>query len=220
MRTTAAFLFTGLFLFFAPYFAQGQASKPPHDPQLDETSRFIFYSVLEGLYEDGLSNEDVDQILMKKEGQSYFHFIYACPICTATIWAMEADRSRPELLDSLKSGTSTFGSGLGDSWHKQLYGDDSHQRLMAINTLVKSWLSRRMEKMNLSQEDRQALLKKLEEKRQNGMDMLKSFRKGEHGPTMQVEQAAPAYIDLEECVVCNGAVGKLMKLPDDEPKKP
>lgn len=34
--------------------------------EIDATARFIFYSVLEGLYEDGLANEDVDQILMKK----------------------------------------------------------------------------------------------------------------------------------------------------------
>ena len=53
----------------------------------DETTRFIFYSVLEGLYEDGLSKEDVAQILMKREKETYFHFIYACPVCNPTIWS-------------------------------------------------------------------------------------------------------------------------------------
>src|SRR5215210_1212430 len=86
----------------------------PRGSLLEETSRFIFHSVLEGLYEDGVSNEDVNQILLKKEGQSYFHFIYACPICTATIWAVEAYRARPEHLYSIKSGASTFGPGLAE----------------------------------------------------------------------------------------------------------
>src|SRR2546428_4879514 len=79
------------------------------DSDFDDTSRFIFYSVLEGLYEDGLSNKDVEQILMKKEKQSYFHFIRACPICTATIRALEAYRVRPEYLYTSKPSVSTFG---------------------------------------------------------------------------------------------------------------
>ena len=32
---------------------------------MDEATRFIFYSVMEGLYEDGLSKEDVAQILKR-----------------------------------------------------------------------------------------------------------------------------------------------------------
>jgi hypothetical protein len=221
MQTVAAFILAIAGLLLAHASAQEHTrSSSAASPQFDATSRFIFYSVLEGLYEDGLSNEDVDQILLKRKGQSYFHFIYACPICTATIWGLQAYRSRPEHLYSLKSGASTFGSGLSDSLHAHLYSDDPHQRLIAINALVKSWLSRRMEKLNLSEDDRKVLLKKLEEKRQNGMDVLESFRKGEHGPHFGVAEAAPAYVNLEECAVCNGAVGKLMKLPHDEPKEP
>ncbi len=60
------------------------------------------FSVFEGLYEDGLSNEDLDRILLKEKNQAYFHFIYACPICTATIWGLEAYRSRPDRFYGLK----------------------------------------------------------------------------------------------------------------------
>ncbi len=185
---------------------------------IDDTSRFIFYSVLEGLYEDGLSNEDVNQILMKKENQSYFHFIYSCPICGPTIWALEAYRSRPERFYGLKKAGSTFGHGLPDSLHKKLYSEDSDQRLIAINTLVMEWISRRMNTMHLSEEDRASLLKALEQKRKAGMEALESFRSLEHGPEFGVAQAAPAYVDLEECAVCNGAVGKVMKLPSAKEK--
>ena len=190
----------------------------PLHSDIDDTSRFIFYSVLEGLYEDGLSNEDVNQILMKKENQSYFHFIYSCPICGPTIWALEAYRSRPERFYGLKKVGSTFGHGLPDSLHQKLYSEDSNQRLIAINTLVMKWISRRMNTMHLSDEDRANLLKALEQKRKAGMEALESFRRLEHGPDFGVAQAAPAYVDLEECAVCNGAVGKVMKLSSTKEK--
>ncbi len=186
--------------------------------KVDETSRFIFYSVLEGLYEDGVSNQDVDQILMKKDKQCYFHFIYACPICTATIWALQAYRSRPDAFYSMKGGEgATFGAGLAPALHQQLYSADPHQRLMAINSMVKDWLSRRMDEMNLSQDARDTLEKGLEKARQRGMQDLKSFRTmSDQASPNGIEYYAPAYTDLTECAVCNGAVGKPMKLPADK----
>ncbi len=181
---------------------------------MDEATRFIFHSVLEGLYEDGLTNEDVAQILMKREQEAYFHFIYACPVCNATIWALEAYQARPAGFYGLKRLSSTFGPGLAPALHEQLYSKDPVQRLKVINTLVKSWLERRMKSLRLSVEERQALTKQLELKREEGMKMLESFRKKEHGASFGVAQAAPAYVDLTECAVCNAAVGKPMKLPE------
>jgi hypothetical protein len=186
----------------------------PVNQEFDETSQFIFFSVLEGLYADGLSNADVDQILMKREGESYFHFIYACPICTATIWALETYRARPEKFYGLKSNASTFGPGLSGELKTQLYSPESNQRLLAINTLVHDWMLRRMDAMNLPAGERKTLLKEIEVKRKDGMDSLKNSRKGGTVATM-----APAYADLEECAACNGAVGKPIKLPFAKPKK-
>jgi len=198
--------------------AQTSVKERTLDSDFDDTSRFIFYSVLEGLYEDGLSNKDVEQILMKKEKQSYFHFIYACPICTATVRALEAYRVRPEYLYISKPSVSTFGPGLSPWLREQLYSDDPRQRLSAINTLVKTWMNRRMMNRHLSKKDRAALIDALEQKRKQGMEALESFRRHEHGPDLGVAEAAPAYVDLKECAVCNGAVGKPMKLPDSKSK--
>lgn len=193
-------------------------AQPGVKPDIDDTSRFIFYSVLEGLYEDGLTNKDVDQILLKNEKQRYYHFIYACPVCGATIWALEAYRGRPERLYGLKREGSTFGDGLSAELHEQLYNDDVQKRLIAINTLMQKWMDRRMKAINLSVKERAVLLEALQKKRKEGMDALESFRKLEHGPNFGVAEAAPAYVDLQECAVCNGAVGKPMKLPEVKPR--
>jgi hypothetical protein len=219
MRTILALIFVGLFFPVLSSHAQ-EVSKDELEGRA-ATSRFIFYSVLEGLYEDGVSNQDVDQILMKKDKQCYYHFIYACPICTATIWALQAYRSRPDAFYSLKRGEgATFGPGLSEALHQKLYNADPHQRLSAINTMMQDWMSRRMDRMNLSQQARADLMKGLEKARQQGMRDLESFRtSSEQASPNGVEHYAPAYTDLTECAVCNGAVGKPMKLPADEKNK-
>ena len=89
-------------IFFVFSIAVSVRAQPGVKRDIDDTSRFIFYSVLEGFYEDGLSNKDVEQILMRKEKQTYFHFIYACPVCGATIWALEAYRGRPNMAQTLE----------------------------------------------------------------------------------------------------------------------
>ncbi len=193
--------------------AEPPAGKSPA-VQVDEAQRFIFHSVLEGLYEDGLSTEDVARILMRKEGQCYYHFILACPICTAAIWALEAYQQRPEQLYGVKRSASTFGPGLSEAQHRQLNSDDSVQRLTVINSLMRSWMERRMKSLRLSEKERASLLSSLEKKRKEGMDQLESFRRFGHGPELGVDKAAPAYANLKECAVCNAAVGKPMKLPD------
>ena len=102
--------------------------------------------------------------------------------------------------------------------HEQLYSDDPRKRLTAINTLMQTWMERRMKSMNLSANDRAILVEALQKKRKQGMDALESFRRKEHGPNFGVAEAAPAYVDLTECAVCNGAVGKPMKLPTPKSK--
>lgn len=187
-------------------------------PAVDDTSRFIFFSVLEGLYDDGVSKEEAAQVLIKREGATYFHFIYACPICNATIWALEAYQSRPASLYGTKLPVSTFGPGLPPELHAQLFSNEPVQRLTAINELVRKWMERRMTRMNLSASNRAALLEQLEKKRKEGMDMLESHRRKAHGENFGIEKAAPAYADLKECAACNGAVGKPMKLPESRRK--
>jgi hypothetical protein len=223
MKLLGRFLIIGFVTLTAVFSANAAPLQPEKEtvrrPHIDETEQFIFYSVLLGLYEDGLSNEDVAQILMKKEGQTYFHFILACPICSATIWALEAYQSRPKQFYGRKAPGSTVGPGLSEAQHQQLYSDKPYDRLDVINALVRSWISRRMQQLRLTDDERSKLLGELEKKRKEGMEMLESFRKKQHGPNFGVEQGAPAYVQLRECAVCNAAVSKPMALPSEPAKE-
>jgi hypothetical protein len=211
MKTYLA-LFICLIAFAAPSFAK---------EDFDDAHRFIFYSVLEGCFEDGLSTDDVAQILLRRPNESYFHFIYSCPVCTPTIHALEVYRSRPAEFYSLKSGASTFGPGLTPALKKQLYSVQSEDRLAAINSLVQRWIAKRMSILVLSDEQRDQLRKAIEEKRKRGTEALKHFKaekfeRGDRAGKVQASFYAPAFATLEECAVCNAAVGKKRKIHEPQ----
>ena len=189
----------------APDPDEGREKPSVIELRIGETRRFIFHSVLEGLYEDGVATEDVERILMRRENEEYFHFIYSCPVCMPSVWAFDTYRLRPEYFHCVKSGDSTFGWGLEKKIRQDLHSDDVKRRLSAINTLIDRWIHRRMDRLRLTKEERADLSERLEDKRQQGMGMLKTFR-----AESSVGYYAPAYAghDDWECAVCNGSVGK------------
>lgn len=173
----------------------------------DSNYRFIFYAVLEGCYEDGLSTNDVSQILLKDE-RGYSHFVYACPVCTPTIHALEAYQSRPSHFYGLKTRATTFGSGLRPEVETQLYSKKAEERLEAINVLMRSWVTRRMSLLKLTDQERAGLQANLEEMRKKGMNYLKNWE-GDGGRSYPIS----AFTNLHQCAVCNGACGLGLK-PD------
>jgi hypothetical protein len=183
-------------------------SPSPRAADFDDAHRFIFYAVLEGCFEDGLSTEDASQILQRREKESYFHFIYACPICMPTIHALEIYRSRPSHFFGLKSGASTFGSGLTPDLKKQLHSDKPEDRLAAINELMQGWISKRMSLLKLSDAERTQLKAKLEEMRKKGMGSLKHLEASDSAAFRM-----SAFKNVRQCAVCNGACG--LKLEPD-----
>ena len=70
------------------------------------TYRLVFYAVLEGCFEDGLTDADVNQILLKEKPDTHYyeHFIYACPVCMPTMHALETYRQRPRSFWNENSG--------------------------------------------------------------------------------------------------------------------
>jgi|SRR5579862_7261471 len=182
----------------------------------DQGYRFIFYAVMEGCYEDGLSSNDVSQILLKSEKPTYStlysHFIYACPVCTPTIHALEAYQSRPLYFYSLKATRGenhtapTFGPGLAPELKKQLYSKNPEDQLAAINTLMQRWISKRMSMLRLTDQERAELQKTLEEMRKKGMGYLKTWEKNDPSQ-FQIS----AFKNVHQCAVCNGACGMNLK---------
>jgi hypothetical protein len=186
----------------------------------DDGYRFIFYAVMEGCYEDGLSSNDVSRILLKNEkakefSRVYAHFIYACPVCMPTIHALEAYQSRPEVFYGVKfswggdtTKASSFGPGLAGDLKEKLYSEKPEDQLAAINTLMQRWVSKRISLLRLTDKERTELQKTLEDMRKKGMGYLKDWEKS--NPS---QYQMSAFKNVHQCAVCNGACGLDLK-PD------
>jgi hypothetical protein len=168
----------------------------------DENYRFIYYAVTEGCYEDGIATTNIDQILLWNTNTGYAHFVYACPICMPTIHALDAYRSRPKHLFGMKTSATTFGPGLSAEQIKKLYSDRPAEHLEVINALMKSWITRRMDKLRLTDTERAQLNDNLKKMREEGMKMLRSSSQ------QRPEQfKMSAFAEVKQCAVCNGACG-------------
>lgn len=177
---------------------------PSEDHNFSETYQFIFFAVLEGLYHEGVSDTDVDALLLQNDEKSYVNFIYACPICSPTLFAIQTYKNRPQFtslkLHNYQTEQRTFGYGLLPETSKLLHSENPKDRLKALYSLVNLWISYRMDKMNLSVDDRNKLLHKIEKDRKSGAQLLESFSKNG-----TLKDYAPSYSADDECVICNAA---------------
>jgi len=190
-----------------PSFADGQ-----EEVRMDyfgDAYQLVYFAVLEGLFRDGVKTEEVDLILRRKnEGTHYDHFIYACPICMATIHALEFYRDRPKFYGikdhAPPAKFRTFGTGLPEDVRAKLRDDEAGVRLKAIHRLVGSWVSTRLRALSLTDEQREKLQAELEAGRERGIEMLTGFRQNPKDMAFY----APAYADLRdsECAICNAAL--------------
>ncbi len=203
-------LFAGFLLAAGGSFAADTASKP--EPPLDSTYRLIYYSVLEGAFEDGLGNADVDRILLTgPDGKGFQHFIYACPLCMPTINALQTYRQRAPIfgykIHGNQAAENTYGPGLSAELRVQLRSPDQTARLGVVNQLVKRWVERRLASLRLTPEERKTVQAQLEEGRKRGMEMLTRFKADNSFAVF-----APGFEKQEECAACNGAVGMGFKV--------
>ena len=159
-------------------------------------SQLVFFAVLEGLYRDGVSNDDVDQIIPPGEsGKPRFdsgNFVYACPLCHPAFEAFHLYRQR-EPFYGLKRPLDTFGLGLEPAVAARLHSSDGAQRRQAIEALINRWVSQRLEIMRLSKSEREAITSEIEQGRKQGMGALR-----QSGQTSQ---------SRTNCPICDGTFG-------------
>ena len=174
--------------------AEPQGTGPEYSN--DQVFSMVFLAVLEGLYLDGASNEVVDAIICPdpKTGQPQFHkhFVDACPLCNPTFNALLVYRSRPSFYGYQKP-KDTLGPGLKPELVKQLRSAKRAERLAAIQSLVETWVRRRLDSLALTADQRAAWASKLEEGRKQGMERLKQ------------SQAQGHNADWKGCAICDGA---------------
>ena len=164
-----------------------------------DVRQLVFFAVLEGLYRDGVSNEDVDIILAKdpktKQYRLNENFVYTCPLCMPALDAFALYRSRPSF-NGWKDSRDKFGAGLDAAMEGKLKSTNKTQRLEAIRDLTNRWVQQRLTMMRLTKEERILWQQRIEEGRKSGMDLLKD------------RLLAP---EFKGCAICEGTLGGVEK---------
>lgn len=143
------------------------------EPAASPGSSTIFYAVLEGLYDEGVGNDDVDILLRAdKATQRLVHFVPGCPLCLPTIDALRLYRLRPKFY-GLKGEPDSFGDGLPERERTLLRGSDDEQR-QVLQAFVERSLQRRMASLRLTAAERTQWELVLHEMREKGTMLLRA----------------------------------------------
>ena len=138
-----------------PARSKGKEKPVVKDWKADPACRLVFFAVLQGLYEDGVSDEVVNNIVPpdKKGREKMRHsFVLDCPLCQPTYEAFCVYQSRPRFTDDNKS--SSFGKGLPEKTVKGLLSKKVSTRLITLRGPIKRWVESRLVSMKLDTEER------------------------------------------------------------------
>src|ERR1043165_2394417 len=151
-------------------------TKPPADWKEDPVCKMVFFAVLEGLYEDGVSSEAADSVVGKtKDSATEIKqtFVFQCPLCHPVYEAFRLYQQRPTFRDK----GDTFGKGLEAKLERGLRDKALRTRQAALQTVVHRWVERRLTRMGLSAEEKLAWARQLGERSRQGDALLSTLRR-------------------------------------------
>lgn len=146
--------------------------------QDSEAGRFVFFAVLEGLYEEGVSKEVVDLVInpaREMDNKVKHTFVFQCDICHAAYEAFVLYSRRQTFQRS--SGRDTFGKGVDEKTIHALKTGDATARVYALGSMVRPWIAARVVKMKLSKEKQDELVQTLMQFKHEADKKLSTFRK-------------------------------------------
>lgn len=135
-----------------------------------EGSQLVFFSVLEGLYRDGVSQELVKALIPEEE--MTHSFVYACPLCHPTFEALLIYAQRRPFYGQKGGDVDTFGGGLDTALAKRLKSEDPNTRRAALQNLVMRWVDQRLDMMRLSDEERLEIANRIKKLKDEGTRIL------------------------------------------------
>ncbi|MEM9481910.1 MAG: hypothetical protein AAGA58_19845 [Verrucomicrobiota bacterium] len=207
MKYFRAFAIIVAFSFLLPSNLFAQELKPhPPAKTYGETHRFVFFAVLEGCFNDGLTQEEIDLIIPLRPEKEGFrnittNMVLTCPLCSPAFDAFRLYADRLMFISGItkKEGYNTFGQGLPEAVRIELAKPGLPCR-DAIQGLLRKWIEERIERSSLTEIETKSLRKELEQMRKDGEAALLRFQNGEHGDELQEH-----YKDWKGCPVCSGA---------------
>jgi len=172
-------LFVSLLLAVGPVLAQDDSSPVKKNVvwQDDPVCQFVFFAVLEGLYQDGIQDEVVDLVIGKSGDQDpnvKRSFVFQCELCHATFEAFVLYRQRQTFNNS--EGKTTFGPGVSESIVENLRSPTTRNRVYAMGSLIRPWIQRRIEAQRLTRDELIELHDRIAEYAEEGKRLLSNHR--------------------------------------------
>jgi hypothetical protein len=163
---------------------------PRQEPAQDrpEFDRFLFFAVLEGLMEDGVSDEAVRRILETDPKGAYVNFVYSCPVCHPVVEAFRVYGKRHDWYHGRK-GDPYLGKALPGDLAAALASPERSKVRGGLQKLVTRYVEGHLKRLRLTQEEASRRRAAIEDGRKKGMGML---------------QLLPVP-EMKECPSCEGA---------------
>lgn len=162
--------------------SQGEVATPEAeedetaDWHLDEECRMVFFTVLEGLYRDGVPSEVVNLVIGRVESNSVEkRFVFRCKLCHACYEAFALYQRRPAF--SGTDGLDTIGAkpipevvmhGLREEANDREFGT-------AFSTIIQPWIKQKLLSMDLSDQEMVEKMEKFAKLAQEGQALITSY---------------------------------------------
>ena len=194
-------------LIFLPPLLTGQEMKEhPPKGRFSEAHRFVFFAVLEGCFEDGVRQQEIDLMIPIRPDREnrrsiVKNMVYSCPLCSAVFDGLRLYSDRQGFISGMSKTEwyNTFGQGLDEKTRKALAEEGASCR-KAIQGLVNTWIEKRISKSGMTPEEVKTIRKQLALMRDDGEKALKAMQEGKMGEKLQKN-----YEGWKECPICQGA---------------
>lgn len=166
------------------------------------TMELIFFATLEGLYADGVGDDVVDAVIPPAAdapgGRAFREsFVYSCPLCHPAFEAFRLYANREPFYGIKPGGQDTFSGSLPESIERRLLSDDSAERRAALQELIQRWVSRRLDLMRLTVEERADWEKRILAAREDGARAMEKAR--------SESTTDEALAGWKSCAICDGS---------------
>lgn len=153
--------------------------KPPtQEWRSDPACQLVFFAVIEGLYTDGVPDEVVDLIVPPKDEENDSVercFVFRCPMCHAAYEAFVLYQRR-QAFNGSNEAKSTFGKDFDITILDNLRSDSAERRVKAMGNLIRPWIDRKINSIEMTDAKRDALVAKMLQYAEEGNRLFQARR--------------------------------------------
>lgn len=147
------------------------------DWHLDEECRMVFFTVLEGLYRDGVPSEVLNLVIGRVERNSVKkRFVFRCKLCHASYEAFALYQRRPAFTGT--NGLNTIGARTIPEEVMNALRDEAGDREFgaAFSTVIQPWIKQKLLSMGLSNHEMVAKMEKFAKLAQEGNALIQGYK--------------------------------------------